>query len=79
MTLLPYEDVCTGAERNPAPLHMQDPFDGLSDGDEAALALRFISDMTTFNKAKLDRLKGKGRGKEEKGEGGEEQPKPGKK
>jgi hypothetical protein len=66
VTLLPYEDVWTGSERNPAPIHLQDPFEGLSDGEEAALALRFISDMSTFNKAKQERLKGKGKGKEEK-------------
>ena len=70
VTLLPYEDVWTGAERNPAPLHQQDPFDRLSDRDEAALARRFISDMTTFNKAKQERLKGEGKDKKgEKGEG----------
>ena len=73
VTLLPYEDVWTGGEQNPAPLHLQDPFEGLSDGEEAALALRFISDMSTFNKAKQERLKRKGRGNgkgKEKGEDG---------
>ena len=65
ITLLPFEDPWCGNERNSAPLHLQDPFNSLADGDEAALALRFTADMAACNKAKQERLKGKGKGKEQ--------------
>ena len=65
ITLLPFEDPWCSNERNPPPIHLQDPFNSLSDGDEAALALWFAADMAAYNKAKQERLKGRGKGKEQ--------------
>ena len=72
--LLPWED--PPALETSAPLtHLQDTFAGLLEADEAALGMRYLSKMHSFNKVRAVRAKGagknpKGKGSGEEGEGG---------
>ena len=60
--LLPFEEV-QASEARAAPLHAQDPFAGLIEAEEAALSMRYLTDIHNFNKIKLERTKGGGKGK----------------
>jgi len=62
--LLPWEDIQGYDGRAPA-IHLQDPFHGLIEPEEAALGMRYLTDIHNFNKIKSERSKGTGKGKKE--------------
>ena len=66
--LLPWEDI-QGYDGRAPPVHLQDPFHGLIEPDEAALGMRYLTDNHNFNKMKADRAKGNGKGKDGKDKG----------
>ena len=62
MLLLPWED-SPASEAQAPPTHLQDPFSGLLEADEAALGMKYLTDMHAFNKVLAERAKGGGKGK----------------
>ncbi len=77
-TLLPWEDPISSQTRNAAPpdLAGSDPFSGLAEAHEIAIAMAWIRDNTAFSKARLERLGqgGKGSGKGKEAEAGPSKP-----
>jgi hypothetical protein len=62
--LLPYEEVNVTNDRPAPPISQQDPFAGLVDPEEAALTMRYLTDLENYNAAKLRRSKGAGKSKD---------------
>ena len=79
MLLLPYEDVVVTNDRQAPPIAQQDPFSGLVDPEEAALTMRYLTDLENFNAAKLKRSKGSGKAKEKTDQAAEPKAAAGKK
>ena len=82
--LLPWEDI-RGSDAQAPPIYQQDPFLGLIEPEEAALGMRYLTDIHNFNKTKAERATGPGKGKEKckskdavDGEGGQRPGRPSK-
>ena len=62
LLLLPWEDP-PASEAQAPPTHLQDPFSGLLEAEEAALGMKYLTDMHAFNIVRAERAKGLGKGK----------------
>ena len=61
--LLPWEEI-QGSDSKAPSIHLQDPFAGLIEAEEAALGMRYLTDIHNFNKMKAEGSKGGGKGKD---------------